>query len=134
MSNDQKLSCPGPGCIRHQPVQQEVTDRLVAAGVSGDWVKNARRCSYCGCVYSESVRIIEGWLDSDVLAKAGQKMARGSRGMRVRCCIPRSQLYGEGMSDRTVQPCPDARRMLDRRHRATWFFSFPCSLLHQIEF
>jgi hypothetical protein len=34
---------------------------LIAAGVTADWVSSARRCCYCGCVYTPSL-VIMGWI------------------------------------------------------------------------
>jgi hypothetical protein len=38
---------------------------LAAAGVTADWINNAKRCCYCGCVYTLSIdgsAVIMGWI------------------------------------------------------------------------
>jgi hypothetical protein len=65
---DKRLStCPAPDCRVAIPVQLEAGERLIAAGVEGDWVKNGRRCSACSCVYilNGVTKVIKGYLDED---------------------------------------------------------------------
>ena len=69
---DKRLSaCPSPDCRAVNPVQQEAADRLTVAGVEGDWVKNGRRCSHCGCVYilNGVTKGIKRHLDSEMLGQ-----------------------------------------------------------------
>ena len=63
-----KRSCPAHDCKAAGPAQRPAGDQLQAAGVTEDWVNQAQRCSYCGCVWVWSVnrlrKTIKGWLDS----------------------------------------------------------------------
>ena len=65
----QSSTCPAPNCRAVNPVQQEAADRLIVAGVEGEWVKNGRRCGACGCVYilNGRTKVIKGHLDGDKL-------------------------------------------------------------------
>jgi hypothetical protein len=69
MPRSQISPCPAPDCTVASPIQPGAAEPLIAAGVSGDWVKNARRCIYCGCVYSGPAKIIREWLDSEILGQ-----------------------------------------------------------------
>jgi hypothetical protein len=69
MPHSQISQCPAPDCGAVSPIQQAAAEGLIAAGVYADWVKAARRCIYCGCVYSGPAKIIQGWLDSDILGQ-----------------------------------------------------------------
>jgi hypothetical protein len=62
-------ACPAPECSAVNPLQQEAAQQLTASGVEGDWVRNGRRCSACGCVYilNGVTKVIKGRLDSDTL-------------------------------------------------------------------
>ena len=64
-----KSSCAAPDCIAANPIQAQAGQRLIEQGVRGDWVKNAWRCNYCGCVYimSGDAKIIRGHLDNEKL-------------------------------------------------------------------
>jgi hypothetical protein len=64
-------ACPAPDCSVAIPVQQEAAEQLIAAGVEGDWVRNGRRCSHCGCVYilNGVTKVIKGHLDSEMLGQ-----------------------------------------------------------------
>ena len=63
----QPSACPAPDCCAVNPVQQEAADRLIVAGVEGDWVRHGRRCGACGCVYNLNgvTKVIRGHLDED---------------------------------------------------------------------
>jgi hypothetical protein len=69
MAKNRKSACPSDDCRAANPPQQEARARLGDAGVHADWTKSARRCAYCGCVYSIDGRakIIRGYLDNEVL-------------------------------------------------------------------
>jgi hypothetical protein len=59
-------------CAAANPIQDDTGKRLIAAGVSADWVKGARRCRYCGSVYTASItgtKIIRGYLYNEVLGR-----------------------------------------------------------------
>jgi hypothetical protein len=66
-----KSLCPASDCLAANPTQTKVGERLIEQGVQGDWVKNAWRCNYCGCVYTTSgdAKVIRGHLDKEVLGK-----------------------------------------------------------------
>ena len=60
------MNCPAR--CSHPNWHQTPIDRdsLIAAGVTGDWISNARMCGHCGCVYSRTWdrlgRRHENWL------------------------------------------------------------------------
>jgi hypothetical protein len=62
-------ACPSEDCRGTSPPQRYVARRLADAGVEAEWAKTARRCSYCGCVYSisGSAKVVRGHLDNEVL-------------------------------------------------------------------
>jgi hypothetical protein len=61
MSRRQKRPCPSEDCRAGHPLQMDLGKMLIAAGVTADWVSTARRCCYCGCVYTPSM-VIMGWI------------------------------------------------------------------------
>lgn len=65
------MRCP---CRCSDPIRnQHKVDRekLIAAGLTGDWLSDARMCGYCGCVYSNE------W------DRGGRRYARTQRGKFV---------------------------------------------------
>jgi hypothetical protein len=74
------LRCPAPGCEATGPFQRAASAKLMAAGVHEDWVSNAWRCSYCGCVYSNDgpAKIIRGYLDDYMHGKGWKPNAERS--------------------------------------------------------
>ena len=74
MPPSQKSRCPAPSCEATGRYQRGAAAKLIAADVHGEWVDNARRCSFCGCVYSDdsTTKVIRGYLD-DYLHGKGWK-------------------------------------------------------------
>jgi NADH pyrophosphatase NudC (nudix superfamily) len=71
-------ACPASDCKAASPPQEEASAQLSAAGATGDWIRNARRCSYCGSVYvsdAGGTQIIKGYLDNDVLGRGWKPIA-----------------------------------------------------------
>ena len=68
-------SCPSEDCKAANPRQYDLKrEQLAKAGVEGDWLSHARRCGYCGCVYSLDYsngappqRIIRGYFDKELM-------------------------------------------------------------------
>lgn len=60
--------CPAIDCSKGNPAQHDAAPGLIATGVQGDWVMDAHRCTYCGCVYTgfRDARIIKGYLNNGV--------------------------------------------------------------------
>ena len=62
-----RSECPARDCGAGEPRQVDVNPTLLEReGVSGDWISRAKRCIYCGTVYSiePSGKVIRGWYDS----------------------------------------------------------------------
>ena len=67
-------ACPAPNCRAVNPLQQEAAQQLIASGIEGDWLRNGRRCSECGCVYilNGVTKVIKGHLNSDPIFQTYQ--------------------------------------------------------------
>jgi hypothetical protein len=79
MTRRGKSRCPAEECAAANPIQHDASERLIAAGVSANWVKSARRCRSCGCVYTTSItgaKIIRGYLDNQVLGPGWKPAGR----------------------------------------------------------
>jgi hypothetical protein len=63
-----RSECPARDhCGHPHPKQMDLNPALLEReGVSGDWVSRAKRCTYCGTVYSVEPggKIIRGYYDS----------------------------------------------------------------------
>ena len=63
------VRCPSILCSKLNPRQELMDPRtLEKAGLSGDWIWRAHRCTYCHVVYSIERRrkkVQRGWYDED---------------------------------------------------------------------
>jgi len=70
--------CPTDDCWAASPPQQDAAERLESAGVDERWIGVARRCSYCGCVYTRegASTIIRGYLDNEIIGQGWKPVVR----------------------------------------------------------
>jgi hypothetical protein len=63
------VRCPNVLCSKLNPRQELMDPRILEkAGLSGDWIWRAHRCTYCHVVYSIERRrrkVQWGWYDED---------------------------------------------------------------------
>jgi len=59
-----EAECPDRACLFSRNVQSTAPSHAIeCAGVTDDWVREARRCNNCGCVYTglDARAIIRGY-------------------------------------------------------------------------
>jgi hypothetical protein len=72
-------ACPAPDCWAANPPQRDASTVLAENGETAEWVRSARICGYCGCVYTGhgDDRGIRGYLDNALVGKGWQPNAPG---------------------------------------------------------